>query len=111
MSGNYSRPHHTEERLRSWLDGNQVDRERMCQALLALDPRYLDVRPRHPKGGPDQGRDLEARLNDGRVVWAAIGFRNSVSNSATDKRAIVKSLRLIWRVHLRRITALRSLSL
>lgn len=93
MSSNHSRPNQTEERLRFWLDANQLDRERMCQALLALDRRYLEVRPRHPKGGPDQGRDLEARLDDGRVVWAAIGFRNSVSNSAADKRAIAKKFK------------------
>lgn len=47
-------PRVTDERLRSWLDGNQLDRERMCQALLNLDQRFRDVRPLHPRGGPDE---------------------------------------------------------
>lgn len=89
MSRTHYRPGDTDERLRSWLDGNQLARERLCISVLSLDPRFRDVRPRHPRGGPDGGRDIEARLTDGRLVWAAVGFRNSVSDSPSD-RAWVK---------------------
>lgn len=86
MSAIQYRPQHTDERLLFWLDGNQLDRERLCQALLALDSRFYDVRPRHPRGGRDAGRDLEAQLSDGRTVWAGIGFRNSVKDSDADRK-------------------------
>ena len=76
----------TDERLRSWLDTNQLARERMCLAILSLDSRFLNVRPRNPRGGRDGGRDLEATLSDGREVWGAIGFQNSVSDSSDDKK-------------------------
>jgi hypothetical protein len=62
----------------------------MCQALLALDARFHDVQPRHPRGGKDGGRDLEARLTDGRSVWAGIGFRNSATDSAADRKWVKK---------------------
>jgi len=74
----------TDERLRTWLDGNQVDRERLCLSLLALDPRFRDVRPRHPKGGPDGGRDIEALMEDGREAWGAIAFRNHATDGTGD---------------------------
>jgi len=46
-------PQLTEERLRSWLDSKQVDRERMCLALLTLDSRFANPKLRRPKGAPD----------------------------------------------------------
>lgn len=58
----------------------------MCMALLALDRRYSDIRPRRPEGGPDGGRDLEAK-RDGSLVWVAIGFQNSVNDSPQQLRA------------------------
>lgn len=76
----------TDERLRSWLDTNQLARERLCLSLLSIDGRYKNVRPRQPRGGPDGGCDIEASLESGEVVWAAVGFRNSVSDSPTDRR-------------------------
>ena len=76
----------TEERIRSWLDGQQLARERMCLQVLALDRRFSNVKPRQPKGGPDGGYDLEASFHDGRRAVAAIGFRNSPVDSATDVR-------------------------
>jgi hypothetical protein len=80
----------TDERLRSWLDTNQLARERLCQAILSLDSRFHEVRPRNPRGGPDGGRDLEAIFHDGREVWAAIGFQNSVSDSPHNKKQASK---------------------
>jgi hypothetical protein len=76
----------TEERLRTWLDGNQLARERLCVQLLSLDRRFRQVHSRQPKGGPDEGYDLEAVLEDGRAVVGAIGFRNSPTDSAADQR-------------------------
>lgn len=86
-------PQETDERLRSWLDSNQLARERLCQAILSLDKRFIDVRPRHPRGGPDGGRDLEATFQDGRGVLAAVGFLNSVSDSPTEKQIIKKKFK------------------
>ena len=57
-------------------------------AVLALDRRYSDVQPRRPKGGPDGSRDIEAVYNGAVRTWAAVGFRNQVSDSPEDKRAI-----------------------
>jgi hypothetical protein len=78
-------PRLTEERLRSWLDARQTERERMCLGVLSLDRRYTDVQPRRPKGGPDGGRDIQATFR-GEVVWGAVGFRNQVSDSPEDRR-------------------------
>jgi hypothetical protein len=79
-------PQLTEERLRSWLDANQVQRERMCIALLSLNRKYTNIKPRRPKGGPDGGRDIEALYEEKYTSWGAVGFRNSVSDSPADKR-------------------------
>ena len=68
----------TDERLRTWLAGNQPAQERLCSALFPLLGAYSDVRPRRPQGGRDGSRDIEA-LKDGiNVVWGAVGFRNHV---------------------------------
>jgi hypothetical protein len=76
----------TEERLRGWLDSNQVQRERMCLALLSLDKRYSRIEPRRPKGGPDGARDIQAIYQDKYLVWGAVGFRNSATDSSEDKK-------------------------
>lgn len=88
-----STPSKTDERLRGWLDTNQLARERLCQAVLALDRRFANVRPRNPRGGRDGGRDLEATFSDGQEAWAAIGFQNSVSDSKEDKKQAKKKFR------------------
>jgi hypothetical protein len=75
----------TEERLRTWII-NQDDRERMCLGILALDPRFSNIKPRRPKGGPDSGRDIEALFDNREVVWGAVGFRNNVTDSSEDKK-------------------------
>jgi hypothetical protein len=83
-------PTDTDLRLRSVLDGNQRDREQMCRAVLALDPHYSDVRPRHPLGGPDGGRDIEAILDTARIAYGAVGFHNGANDSAEQKKQIRK---------------------
>lgn len=80
-----SEPRLTEERLRTWALG-QDERERMCLSILALDSRFSNIKPRRPKGGPDGGRDIEAIFDNREVVWGAVGFRNSVTDSNEDKK-------------------------
>jgi hypothetical protein len=82
MSGD---PRLTEERLRTWLDANQAARERLCAHILSLNRRFSQVRPRQPKGGPDDGYDIEAVELTGRAI-GAIGFRNSPTDGAADQR-------------------------
>jgi hypothetical protein len=74
----------TEERLRTWTLA-QEERERMCIGIPALDPRYSNVKPRRPKGGPDGGRDLEAIYSDRETVWGGVGFRANATDSTEDK--------------------------
>jgi hypothetical protein len=81
-------PTETDIRLRSWLDANQRDREQMCRAVLALDPHYSDVRPRHPSGGPDGGRDIEAVFDEERLAYGAVGFHNGANDSDEQKKRI-----------------------
>lgn len=77
-------------RLRSWLDSNQRDREQMCRAVLALNSQYSDVRPRHPSGGPDGGRDIEASYGSSREAFGAVGFINGANDSKEQKKQISK---------------------
>jgi len=70
------------------LDGNQLARERMCIALLQLDQRFSGVEPRRPKGGPDGGRDIQARYEADQVVYGAVGFKNTANDSPEQKREI-----------------------
>lgn len=83
----------TEERLRTWLDGNQPARERLCIQILSLDRRYTNARPRQPKGGPDGGFDIEAFSDIGSRAVGAVGFRNSPTDSSTDQRWINKKFK------------------
>ena len=80
-----STPQQTDERLRSWLDTDQLARERLSLAVLALDKRFSVVTPRHPRGGPDGGRDIEAIFQNARKAFGAVGFVNSACDSPTEK--------------------------
>lgn len=82
-----STPRLTDERLRSWLNGNQPDRERLCISILMLDPKYTEIHPRRPEGGPDGGRDIECVLR-GEKCFGAVGFRNNACDSPEDIREI-----------------------
>lgn len=81
-------PRLTDERLRSWLQ-SQPERERLCAALLPMFGDYQDVRPRRPRGGPDGGRDMEAKQGVG-VVWGAVGFQDLASDSRESRNAAVR---------------------
>lgn len=86
-------PYQTDEKLKGYLDTNQLHREQMCRAILATDKRYSDVRPRHPRGGPDGGRDIEAIYREHQVAYGAVGFSNQANDSAEQKRAIKQKFR------------------
>ena len=60
----------------------------MCRAVLELDTRYTEVRPRHPLGGPDGGRDIEALFRGTVKAFGAVGFANSANDSDAQKQKI-----------------------
>ncbi len=80
----------TDERLKSYLDTNQLHREQMCRAVLSTDKRFSDVRPRHPRGGPDGGRDIQAVYRDEQTAFGAVGFVNQGNDSDEQKKTIKK---------------------
>ncbi len=81
-------PYQTEERLKGYLDSNQLHRERLCLGVLSIDRRYSDVRPRQPRGGPDGGRDVEAVFQSELKTYGAIGFLNQANDSTPQKTQI-----------------------
>lgn len=78
----------TDERLRSYLNNRQPDRERMCAAILAMEPGYSRVETRRPDGGPDQGRDIQSIFN-GNICYGAVGFKNSANDTSKQVREII----------------------
>lgn len=78
----------TDEKLKSYLDTNQLHREQLCLAILALDKRFTNVRPRHPRGGPDGGRDIEAQFRGTELAYGAVGFVNQAADVEEKKRTI-----------------------
>lgn len=78
----------TDERLKGYLDTNQLSQERLCRAVLALDKRFTNVTPRHPRGGPDGGRDIQAYLNSEQLAYGAVGFITQANDSAEHKKKI-----------------------
>jgi hypothetical protein len=77
----------TDERLRTYLDTNQLAREQLAVDLLAVDRRFSGVKPRHPRGGPDGGVDIDATF-EGQTAAAAVGFVNGATDSEGDKKQI-----------------------
>lgn len=77
----------TDERLRSWLDARQPERERMSAAILGIDGRFSNIELRRPDGGPDGGRDIQCVFN-GADCFGAVGFKNKVNDSDQQKREI-----------------------
>jgi hypothetical protein len=78
----------TDHRLKSYLDTNQLHREQLALAILSMDKRFSEVRPRHPRGGPDGGRDIEAIFRNEQLAFGAVGFVNQADDSEEKKRAI-----------------------
>jgi hypothetical protein len=81
-------PYQTDEKLKNYLDTNQLHREQMCRAVLATDKRFSDVRPRHPRGGPDGGRDMQAMYREDQTAFGAVGFINQANDSNEQKNVI-----------------------
>lgn len=81
-------PYETEQRLKSYLDTNQLGRERLCLAVLSVDRRFSDVRPRHPHGGRDGGIDIDAIFKVGQAAAGAIGFVVGANDSREQKSAV-----------------------
>jgi hypothetical protein len=86
-------PYKTDEHLKSYLDTNQMFREQMCLAVMAIDKRFSDVRPRHPRGGPDGARDLAAIFSGVQRVFGVVGFLNQATDSDTDKKSVIKKFK------------------
>lgn len=83
----------TDQRLKNYLDTNQLVREQLSLAILALDKRFSEVRPRHPRGGPDGGRDIEANFKKDQLTFGAVGFVNGANDSDGQKQDIKKKFR------------------
>jgi hypothetical protein len=83
----------TEERLRNYLDQNQVFQERMCLTLLPLLGPFTAERPRRPKGGPDGGRDIEAVREGTLAVWGAVGFKNGGGADASSRGWVTRKFK------------------
>lgn len=86
-------PYETDERLKGFLDTNQLHREQMCRAVLEIDKRFSEVRPRHPRGGPDGGRDIEAVYRQAQRAYGGIGFVNQANDSSEQKKRIYTKFR------------------
>ena len=65
----------------------------MCRDVLATDKRFSNVVPRHPRGGPDGGRDIEARYRNEELTFGAVGFMNQANNSAEQKKVVQKKFK------------------
>lgn len=83
----------TDQRIKNYLDTNQLSREQLCRSVLALDKRFSDVRPRHPRGGRDGGRDIEAVYRNDHIAFGAVGFVNQANDSAEQKKTINKKFK------------------
>jgi len=84
--------HETDERLRHRPDSGKL-RKRLCADLLSLDQRFSQVRSRNPKGGPDQGRDIEAIFQGRYLAFGAVSFLDGANDSAPHRRQIKKKFR------------------
>lgn len=86
-------PYETENRLKSFLNANQLGREQMCRSILAIDRRFSEVTPRHPNGGPDGGRDIQALFKEQQLAYGAVGFVNDACDSVEQKKKIKKKFK------------------
>ena len=80
----------TDRALKDKLNGNQAEQERMCLELLQTVPKFENVRPRLPKGGPDGGRDLQAEYEDGKRVFGAVGFVQDASTTKEHRTRVAR---------------------
>jgi hypothetical protein len=83
-------PYETDERLKGFLDTNQLLREQLCAAVLGLDARFANIRPVQPRGGPDGGADIAATFRETHEAVIAIGFFNQASDTQSMRSAAVR---------------------
>ena len=61
----------------------------MCRSILSIDRRFTEVKPRHPRGGPDGGRDIEGIFRGDKLAFGAVGFFNQANDSDKQKNAAI----------------------
>ena len=61
-------------------------------AIIKTDKRFKDVHPRHPRGGPDGGRDIQA-IYEGKEVFIAVGFLNSANDNDKDRKKTIRKFK------------------
>ena len=83
----------TDLALRSALNTKQSEQERLANAVLSLNPQYRNVKSRQPEGGSDGGRDIEAMLADGTIVYGAVGFKNNANDDTKQRREMAAKFR------------------
>ena len=81
-------PQETYRRLKDHLNSNQPHREQMCLAILSLDKNYSNIKPLHPYGGRDGGKDIKAIYKDEYEAYAAVGFINDANDSKEQRKQI-----------------------
>jgi len=86
-------PWETGNRLRSFLNSKQAQREGMCLAILPTMGNYSSPRPRRPEGGRDGGRDIETYFNGTILTWGAVGFLNDAGSCEPDRTQAQKKFR------------------
>lgn len=74
----------TEIRLRSYLNRNPLDQERMCVDILNTIDEYKEINPVLPKGGPDGGKDIISKYM-GNSCIGAVGFINDSHDSQINR--------------------------
>jgi hypothetical protein len=79
----------TVERLRYHLSG-QPEREKLLERVLAMGRPYRDMRPLPPRGGPDQGKHIEAVHIPTGVAFGAVDFVSSATDESAPTRKISK---------------------
>ena len=52
------------------------------------DKRFSGVTPRHPRGGRDGGRDIQATYERDKLAFGAVGFVNQANDSSDNKKQI-----------------------
>ena len=85
-----SPPYETDQRLRGFLNTNQEKQEQMCLALLATDRRFSELKPRHPRGGPDGRRDIQGLYKANMLIFGAVAFLVNANDSDEQKRRLEK---------------------
>lgn len=82
-------PQETYKRLKDYLNANQAHREQMCLAILSLDKNYSNIKPVHPYGGRDGGKDIKAIYKNEYEAYGAVGFVNDANDTDDQKKLII----------------------